>query len=33
MSGLVLSIFPVLVFFLLMQRNIMDGLTAGALKG
>ena len=26
MSGLVLSIFPVLVFFLLMQRNIMDGL-------
>ncbi len=33
MAGLVLSIFPVLVFFLLMQKNIMDGLTAGALKG
>lgn len=33
MAGLVLSVFPVLVFFLLMQKNIMDGLTAGALKG
>lgn len=33
MAGLVLSVFPVLIFFLLMQKNIMDGLTAGALKG
>lgn len=33
MAALVLSIFPVLLFFLIMQKNIMDGLTAGALKG
>ena len=33
MAALVLTIFPVLVFFLLMQKNIMSGLTTGALKG
>lgn len=33
MAALVLTIFPVLVFFLLMQKNIVAGLTAGALKG
>lgn len=33
MAALVLTVVPVLIFFLLMQKNIMDGLTAGALKG
>ena len=32
MSGLVISILPVLAAFLLMQRQFMGGLTAGALK-
>lgn len=33
MAALVVAVMPMLIFFLLMQRNIMDGLTSGALKG
>lgn len=29
----VVAIFPVVVFYLLMQKNIIKGLTAGAVKG
>lgn len=33
MSALLITVLPVLVFFLIMQKHIMGGLTAGALKG
>ena len=32
LAGLVISVVPVLAVFLLMQRQFMGGLTAGALK-
>ncbi len=33
MAGMVISILPIMVIYLLMQRNIIKGITAGALKG
>lgn len=33
LAGLVLSVTPVIVFFLAMQRHIIEGITAGAVKG
>ncbi|MDP3723624.1 MAG: carbohydrate ABC transporter permease [Candidatus Omnitrophota bacterium] len=33
MAGMVISILPIVVVYLLMQRNIIQGITAGALKG
>ncbi len=33
MAGMVISIVPIVVIYLVMQRNIIKGITAGALKG
>ena len=33
MAGMVISIVPIVVIYLVMQRNIIQGITAGALKG
>lgn len=33
MAGFVVSTIPVIVFFLIMQKNIMSGITSGAVKG
>ncbi len=33
MAGMVISIIPIVVIYLIMQRNIIRGITAGALKG
>ena len=33
MAGAILTSLPVVVFFLIIQRNIATGLTAGAVKG
>ena len=33
MAGMVISILPIVVIYLVMQRNIIKGITAGALKG
>ncbi|MBI4597238.1 MAG: carbohydrate ABC transporter permease [Candidatus Omnitrophica bacterium] len=33
MAGMVISILPIIAVYLLMQRNIIKGMTAGALKG
>jgi ABC-type maltose transport system permease subunit len=33
MAGTLLSILPVMVLFLLLQREFISGLTAGAVKG
>lgn len=33
MAGMVISILPIMAVYLLMQRNIIKGITAGALKG
>lgn len=33
LPGIVMSMIPSLVFFILMQKNIMGGMTAGAVKG
>lgn len=33
LPGIVMSIIPALVFFVLMQKNIVGGITAGAVKG
>lgn len=33
MAGLVLSITPIIIFYLAMQRNIISGITDGAVKG
>lgn len=33
MAGLVLSITPIVIFYLVMQRNIISGITNGAVKG
>ena len=33
MAGMVISILPIMAIYLLMQRNIIKGITAGALKG
>jgi len=33
MAGLVLSITPIVIFYLVMQRNIISGITDGAVKG
>ena len=33
MAGMVISIIPILIVYLVMQRNIIKGITAGALKG
>lgn len=33
MAGMVISILPIVAVYLLMQRNIIQGITAGALKG
>ena len=33
MAGMVISILPIVVIYLVMQRNIIQGITAGALKG
>ena len=32
LAGLVLGLVPCLIFFLIMQKNIVSGLTAGAIK-
>jgi raffinose/stachyose/melibiose transport system permease protein len=33
MSALVLAVFPSIIFFIFMQKNIVKGITAGAVKG
>jgi N,N'-diacetylchitobiose transport system permease protein len=33
MAGAIITSLPVVIFFLLIQRNIATGLTAGAVKG
>jgi N,N'-diacetylchitobiose transport system permease protein len=33
MAGSILTAIPVVIFFLIIQRNIATGLTAGAVKG
>jgi N,N'-diacetylchitobiose transport system permease protein len=33
MAGAIITSIPVVVFFLIIQRNIATGLTAGAVKG
>ena len=33
MAGTLIAVFPVLVLFLLLQRDFIAGLTAGAVKG
>ena len=33
LPGIVMSIIPSLIFFLFMQKNIVGGVTAGAVKG
>jgi N,N'-diacetylchitobiose transport system permease protein len=33
MAGATLTAIPVVVFFLIVQRNVVTGLTAGAVKG
>ncbi|MBI5566965.1 MAG: carbohydrate ABC transporter permease, partial [Chloroflexi bacterium] len=32
MAGLVLSITPIILFYLIMQRNVISGITEGAVK-
>ena len=33
LPGIVMSIIPSLIFFIFMQKNIVAGVTAGAVKG
>ena len=33
MAGIVISILPIVIVYLLMQRTFVQGITAGALKG
>ena len=33
MAGMTLSVIPIIVVYLLMQRYIIEGITAGAIKG
>ncbi len=33
MAALTMASIPVIIFFIIMQRNIIDGITAGAVKG